>query len=48
MERHLMTIGISPYYTEWVYHKESLSFRGTENVEEGTSSNHFDEGTSSR
>ncbi|TYK05495.1 CACTA en-spm transposon protein [Cucumis melo var. makuwa] len=48
VERHLLTIGISPYYTEWVYHGESLSFRGTENIEEGTSSHPFDEGTSSR
>ncbi|KAA0066398.1 uncharacterized protein E6C27_scaffold21G004740 [Cucumis melo var. makuwa] len=32
-----------------VYHGESLSFRGIENFEEGTSSNNpFDEGTSSR
>ncbi|KAA0062293.1 CACTA en-spm transposon protein [Cucumis melo var. makuwa] len=37
-----------PYYTEWVYHGESLSFRGIENFKEGTSSNPFDEETSSR
>ncbi|TYJ97500.1 uncharacterized protein E5676_scaffold85G00050 [Cucumis melo var. makuwa] len=27
VERHLLTIGTSLYYTEWVYHGESLSFR---------------------
>ncbi|KAA0055858.1 CACTA en-spm transposon protein [Cucumis melo var. makuwa] len=49
MERHLLTIGISPYYTEYVYHGELLSFRCIANFEEGTSSNNpFDEGTSSR
>ena len=29
VERHLLTIGISPDYTELVYYGESLSFRGT-------------------
>ena len=43
MERHLLTIGIPPYYTELVYHGESVSFRGTENFDEGTSSRQFDE-----
>uniref|UniRef100_A0A9I9E9K0 Transposase-associated domain-containing protein n=1 Tax=Cucumis melo TaxID=3656 RepID=A0A9I9E9K0_CUCME len=48
VERHLLTIGISPYYIEWVYHEESLSFRGIENFEKVTSSNNpFNEGTSS-
>uniref|UniRef100_A0A9I9EDR2 Uncharacterized protein n=1 Tax=Cucumis melo TaxID=3656 RepID=A0A9I9EDR2_CUCME len=32
-----------PYYTEWVYHGESLSFRGIENFKEETSSRQFDE-----
>ena len=45
---HLLTIKISPDYTEWMYHEESLSFRVIENFEEGASSNPFDEGTSSR
>uniref|UniRef100_A0A9I9ECK2 Transposase-associated domain-containing protein n=1 Tax=Cucumis melo TaxID=3656 RepID=A0A9I9ECK2_CUCME len=35
VEQHLLTIGISPYYTEWMYHRESFSFRGTKNFEEG-------------
>ncbi|TYK11801.1 GDSL esterase/lipase [Cucumis melo var. makuwa] len=33
---------------EYVYHGESLSSRGTENFEEGTSNNPFDEGNSSK
>uniref|UniRef100_A0A9I9E8U7 Transposase-associated domain-containing protein n=1 Tax=Cucumis melo TaxID=3656 RepID=A0A9I9E8U7_CUCME len=43
VERRLLTIGTSPYYTEWVYHGESASFKGTENFEEGTSSRQLDE-----
>ena len=34
--RHLLIIGISPYYTKWVYHGESLSFTGAKNFEEVT------------
>ncbi|KAA0062809.1 Cysteine-rich RLK (RECEPTOR-like protein kinase) 8 [Cucumis melo var. makuwa] len=29
VEQHLLTIGISSYYTKWVYHGESASFRAS-------------------
>ena len=43
VERHLLIIGISSYYTEWVYHGESVSFKRIENFDKGTSSRQFDE-----
>ncbi|KAA0042484.1 NBS-LRR type resistance protein [Cucumis melo var. makuwa] len=41
VERHLLTIGISLYYTEWVYRGESLSFRAPIEQEEETEERPF-------
>ena len=44
MEQHLLTIGISPSYTEWVYRGEPVNLhRGIERFDEWTSSNPFNE-----
>ena len=45
---HLLTIEISPSYTDWVYHGEPVNlYRGIERFDDGTSSDPFYEGTSS-
>ena len=45
VEWHLVTIEISPSYTEWVYHGEPVNYlyKGIESFDEGTGSNHFHE-----
>ncbi|KAA0054232.1 hypothetical protein E6C27_scaffold131G001770 [Cucumis melo var. makuwa] len=48
VKRHLLTIGISPYCTEWVYHGKPVNlYKGIKKFDEGTNRNLFDEGTSS-
>ena len=48
VERHLLTIKVSPSYTEWLYHGDLVNLRrGIERLDEGTSSNPFDEETNS-
>ncbi|TYK06194.1 uncharacterized protein E5676_scaffold287G00510 [Cucumis melo var. makuwa] len=47
VERHLLTIGMCPSYTEWVCHGEEVNlYRGIERFGKGTSSDSFHEGTS--
>ncbi|KAA0033529.1 uncharacterized protein E5676_scaffold104G00900 [Cucumis melo var. makuwa] len=47
VERHLLTIGMCPSYTEWVYHGEPVNlYRGIGRFDEGTNTDPFHEGTS--
>ena len=48
VEWHLLMIGISPSYTDWVHHKESVNlYKGIERFDEETSSDPFHERTGS-
>ncbi|KAA0052853.1 uncharacterized protein E6C27_scaffold33G00030 [Cucumis melo var. makuwa] len=48
VERHLLTSGMCPSYTEWMYHGEPVNlYRDIKRFDEGISSDHFHEGTSS-